>query len=116
MHRNKLNPMTNITEIDIKNAKLNFFSHYIIEELSEDLIKINEDMEKEELIEYIFNKYNFKSIVEGIKMSHNGDCTLMAHTCIRCYSESFFNINSINFTKEEGNMMMENRILKNENK
>lgn len=117
MKTKTLNTKVDLTELDIQKAKMNFFSYYILEELSEDIVKINEDMEKEDLVEYIFNTYDFSSVLEGIKSSHNGDCTLSSHTCIRCFSEVFFNINSVNFTKYEGNkMLIKNRNSKNEDK
>lgn len=95
------------SEIEIQKAKLKFFSDMMIEELSDTLYgedslpltgilkaieKDSVKTEKELLIDYIFEEYNWDMVIQGLEKEHDGDCIKRSNTCIRCFSESYFDI------------------------
>jgi hypothetical protein len=92
-------------DIQIERGKLKFFSDMMLEVLSDALYgesdsslngvfsaieKESDKTENELLIDYIFSEYNWDMVLEGLNKEHDSDCIKRSNSCIRCFSESFF--------------------------
>jgi hypothetical protein len=67
---------------------------------------LNADPLDNEWIDETAKKHHWDYVSESIDTIHVGDCTAVPCMCDRCYAEKYFGVNTVTWSKAEGNSML----------